>query len=87
MNEAGVGAGQAVGMQKGSEMHPAFQVHMLNEQGIAKAQVIAHDFNALLETMASLGIAGRDLAIVTTKLEEACFFAKKGMANRTENQK
>jgi hypothetical protein len=30
--------------------------------------------------------ASRRLSIVKTKLEEACFFAKKAMANQKENQ-
>lgn len=61
-------------------MNPAFQVHMLNEEGKAKAQQISSLFDELLLGLSERVPDGRELAIVRTKLEEACFFAKKGMA-------
>lgn len=68
-------------------MHEAFEVHMLNEQGKAKAQRIAKAFDGLLSELEGVGIVdGREMALVRTKLEEACFFAKKAMARRPENQ-
>lgn len=68
-------------------MHKAFEVHRLNEEGIEKAKTIAILFDDLLSSIASLVPPGRELSIVTTHLEEASFFAKKGMANQKENQK
>jgi len=73
-------------------MDAAFEVHMLNEQGKQKAVAIAGDFNQLLYSVAALsGISvenpkSREFAIFRTKLEEACFFAKKAMASQPENQ-
>jgi hypothetical protein len=66
--------------------HPAFQVHMLNEKGKDSAADIAFLFDELLKDLSTYVPAGREMAIVTTKLEEACFFAKKGMANQAVNQ-
>jgi hypothetical protein len=66
---------------------PLFGVHMLNELGKTKAKQIARGFTAMLELLKfAAGGEGRELAIVKTKLEEACFFAKKAMASRPENQ-
>ncbi len=69
-------------------MDAAFEVHMLNDAGKEKACKIADDFNALLVNLQdTCGIEGsREMSIVKTKLEEACFFAKKAMANRIGNQ-
>lgn len=67
-------------------MDTAFEVHMLNETGKTKAGEIARAFDGLLVGMVVLGVKDRYLAIVRTKLEEACFFAKKGMASDPENQ-
>lgn len=67
-------------------MDPLFQVHRLNKYGLAKAGAIAGSFDELLYTLTDLCPAGRELAIVKTKLEEACFFAKKAIANDPANQ-
>lgn len=72
-------------------MNPAFEVHMLNEVGKGKSRHIALAFNNLLielQDICGLPLSGstREMAIVRTKLEEACFFAKKAMANVKENQ-
>jgi hypothetical protein len=66
-------------------MHKAFSVHMLNEQGKQKAGIIASVFDALVGELERVCPAGRELAIVLTKLEEACFFAKKAMASDDAN--
>lgn len=70
---------------KETTMNKAFQVHMLNDDGKSKAKQIAMAFDGLLAELATLCPAGRELALVTTKLEEACFFAKKAMANDPAN--
>jgi hypothetical protein len=67
--------------------NPEFDVHILNEDGIRKAQKIAETFDQALTSLIFLGVGGRYLSIVRTKMEEAAFFAKKGMAIQKENQK
>jgi hypothetical protein len=61
-------------------MNEAFAVYKLNEQGMALATNIGQDFNKLLETLKAYGVKDRYLALVTTELEKACFFAKKSIA-------
>lgn len=66
-------------------MNKEFAVHMLNETGKTKAQEIAQTFDVCLEKLVELCPPGREMALVRTKLEEACFFAKKAMAGAAEN--
>lgn len=69
---------------------PLFRVHILNEQGIEKAQKLANAFDDLfdhLERLVGAGVNSREFSLVKTKLEEASFFAKKAMASQPENQK
>lgn len=63
-------------------MNKAFQVHMLTEEGKAHATAITEAFNECLQKIEALVPVSRELLLVTTKLEEACFFAKKGMAQQ-----
>lgn len=64
-----------------------FAVHILNEEGKGKAAGLSASFNSLLNYLeATCGTDGREMAIVRTKLEEACFFAKKAVASRPENR-
>lgn len=67
-------------------MNREFEVHRLNEAGMEKAKLIASHFDTLLDALVTMAPVGRELAIVKTKLEEACFFAKKSIANVPENQ-
>lgn len=67
-------------------IRPEFQVHRLNDNGMMKAGQIAQAFSNLLTDIEALGVTGRELAIVKTKCEEACFFAKRGLASLPENQ-
>lgn len=76
-------------------MNKEFTSHMLNEAGKAKANAIAEAFDRLLVTLTTpatpddatvLCPPGREVSLVRTKLEEACFFAKKAMAVQRENQ-
>ena len=64
-----------------------FEVHLLNDEGIFRARKIAIYFDDLLNFLKEIIPESRELSIVKTKLEEACFFAKKGMANQKINQK
>lgn len=77
-------------------MNAEFQVHLLNPKGIEKAKAIGAAFDELLEKLFTLTsqedktvapVRSREMGIVRMKLEEGCFFAKKAMANISENQK
>lgn len=71
-------------------MNTLFEVHRLNEKGLREADRLAREFDRLLSTLIipndlSPMHGGRELAIVRTKLEEACFYAKKFIALQPEN--
>jgi hypothetical protein len=68
-------------------MDPLFEVHMLNDRGKGKAHEIAFVFDTLMSALNQILLmeTSRELYIACTKLEEACFFAKKAMANQKEN--
>jgi hypothetical protein len=64
-----------------------FTFHKLNDTGIHLACKIAQAFDDCMNSLTTLCPVGtREFSIVKTKLEEACFFAKKAMANCIENQ-
>lgn len=67
-------------------MDTLFQFHKLNDVGVEKAKDIAEMFDDLLSRVGRLCQPGREFAIVKTKLEEACFYAKKSMAMNDANQ-
>lgn len=68
-------------------MDPLFEVHKLNSEGLRRAGVLAKAFNGLLEELRTLCPENtREFSLVKTHLEEACFFAKKSIANLPENQ-
>lgn len=67
--------------------NPEFAVHMLNDLGKERAYAIQKAFDDLMNTIWPIcQPTGRELALVRTKLEEACFFAKKSMAINLDNQ-
>ena len=69
-------------------MSPLFDFHELNALGIGQAKQIAQVFDETrLFLLDRCGGSPREWAIVQTKLEEACFFAKKAMAVQPTNQK
>jgi len=58
-----------------------FAFNMLNEEGRSRAGDIAYLFHQCLEGLRLLCPEGtREFALAKTKLEEACFYAKKSMA-------
>ncbi len=67
-------------------MSDLFKTHLLNEGGIKKAQEVASLFDELRSGLIERCPEGREFALVQTKLEEACFFAKKAIARQPENQ-
>jgi len=66
-------------------MNQEFTFHILNEDGKAKAVMVAEIFDDCLEKLKILCPEGRQFSICKTKLEEACFFAKKAMASSADN--
>lgn len=69
-------------------VHPEFAVHVLNDEGIRKAAEIADVFNRALYALGDVcPQKTREFSLVKTKLEEACFFAKKAMACDPVNQR
>ncbi len=68
-------------------MRPEFQVHLLNDDGIAKANAIGEILSTALTELERIVPAGRGRALVVTKLQEAGFFAKREIAVIPENQK
>jgi hypothetical protein len=69
-----------------SANNPEFQSFAINARGHQKADEIRHKFNDLLEQLKVDMLPSRELSIVKTKLEEACFFAVKYVASQNENQ-
>ena len=64
-----------------------FTVHLLNEDGKAAARELAEKFSEFLDEVEALcGTAGREMAIVRTKVQEASMFAKRAIASRVELQ-
>lgn len=69
-----------------TKINELFSVHMLNAQGKMKATQIAADFTTLLAQLEAVCPPGRELSIVRTHLQDACFYAKRAMAMKPENQ-
>ena len=68
-------------------MRNEFQVHLLNDLGLSAATEVANAFSDLLDKVEAVVPAGRERALVVTRLQEACFFAKRAVALEPENQK
>lgn len=64
------------------KLHPEFAVHTLNEEGKKMAVRIGCIFHNALTELEMVCPSGREMALVKTKMEEACFFAKKAMAKQ-----
>jgi hypothetical protein len=62
------------------EARSEFSVHLLNDTGIGKAAEIADAFSDLLDKLETIIPAGRERSLVVTKLQEAAFWAKRGMS-------
>ena len=63
-----------------------FKVHMLDPVKMERAVQLARIFEAMFASIKMIVPPGRYLSLVQTKLEEACYFAKKGMAVAAENE-
>lgn len=70
-----------------------FEVHLLNERGLNKADQIAKVLQIALDALRQIcandlkGTGAREMALVTTKMQEAGFFAKRAIALDPANQK
>ena len=64
-------------------MYTEFRVHRLSEEGLEAATQISQIFDGCLTSLEGVwgDDTGRLQSIVRTKLEEACFFAKKAVAS------
>lgn len=67
------------------QIHDLFSVHMLNDQGKRKAIELAEVFSALLYQLDVILPVNYERSI-RDKLQEACFLAKRSMAEQPENQ-
>ena len=68
-------------------MTSLFKVHRLNAAGMEKAKEIQGIFEtAFYDLHKVCDPNSREFAVTKTKLEEACFFAKKAMAIQADNQ-
>lgn len=67
-------------------INPLFNARALNEPGRDRAEEIAAAFTLLVDTLKIYCPPGREFSLVQTKLEEACFYAKKSMASDPKNQ-
>jgi hypothetical protein len=74
------------GFAKVTELAHGFDALLTASTLCSPLRRFAHRFDALLTAIIAWIPASRELSIVRTKLEEACFFAKKGIANVPENQ-
>ena len=61
-------------------MNKEFDTQTLSDHGIKTAKDIAELFNNTLDQLKEYCPNNREFAITKTKLEEACFFAKKSMS-------
>lgn len=62
-------------------MHKEFEVNKVNDEGMAVMDQIAILFDNLLNAIESIQSEdSQEISIVRTKLQEACFFAKKSIA-------
>jgi len=67
--------------EKKEIVNEEFRVHVLTPEGLEVMKVIADKFDKLLCELHAIGLVkSRELSLVHTKLEEACFYAKKTYA-------
>lgn len=67
-------------------MRDEFRVHLLNDLGIDAAKEIGEVFSEALDKIERLVPKGRPLSLVVTKLQEASYWAKRGIAELPANQ-
>lgn len=67
-------------------MRDEFKTTILNDHGIEAATAIANILGEALEKLERIVPKGREAALMVTNLQQASFWAKKGIAMSPENQ-
>jgi len=70
-----------------SKIREEFNVHILNDEGIAAAREVASVFTEALDKLEALGLEGREKALTVTHLQTAGFWAKRGVATLPKYQR
>ena len=65
---------------------PEFQAIAMNDSAVDKCRVIREAFSTALDAVTEQLGPGRELSIVTTKMQEACMWAMRGLAQKPENR-
>jgi hypothetical protein len=68
------------------KIRPEFRYHNLNQTGIDACTEIREAFTTLLDKVEATVPTGRPRSLVTTKLQEACNWAVRAVAENPENQ-
>jgi hypothetical protein len=68
-----------------TRINQLFVTNIVQKERLTNVSNISLKFSELLEYLEATVPSDRYLAIVKTKLEEACFFAKRGYANIAGN--
>ena len=63
-----------------------FQTIAMNDSAVDKCRVIREAFSTALESVSTQLGPSRELSIVTTKMQEACMWAIRGLAQKPENR-
>ncbi len=63
-----------------------FQAVAMNDAAVEKCRTIREAFSTALESVTAQLGPGRELSIVTTKLQEACMWAIRGLSQLPENK-
>ena len=65
---------------------PEFQAVAMNDGAVEKCRTIREAFSTALESVTAQLGPGRELSIVTTKMQEACMWAIRGLSQKLENK-
>ena len=63
-----------------------FQAIAMNDAAVDKCRVIREAFSTALDSVTAQLGPSRELSIVTTKMQEACMWAIRGLAQKPENR-
>ena len=67
-------------------IRPEFHAIAMNDTAVEKCHVIREAFSTALDAVTAQLGPSRELSIVTTKLQEACMWGIRGLAQKPENQ-
>ncbi len=68
-------------------MRKEFEFHNLTNEAAKKYHDVVTLFSVFLDNLETMCPPGREFALVKTKLQEACFFAKKSISLEPSNWK